>query len=62
MPLDKGFICDMFEGHAPYKPRYVLPITPRFLAKGFRMAGAGGRKIWMTRPLLTILSTIMCLQ
>ena len=23
--LDKRIICDMFEGHAPYKPRYVLP-------------------------------------
>ena len=22
--LDEGVICDMFEGHAPYKPRYVL--------------------------------------
>lgn len=28
--LDEGVICDMFEGHAPYKPRYVLPITPVF--------------------------------
>lgn len=23
--LDKRIICDMYEGHAPYKPRYVLP-------------------------------------
>lgn len=23
--LDARVICDMFEGHAPYKPRYVLP-------------------------------------
>ena len=23
--LDKRVICDMFEGHAPYTPRYVLP-------------------------------------
>ncbi len=23
--LDSRVICDMFEGHAPYKPRYVLP-------------------------------------
>ena len=23
--LDDRIICDMFEGHAPYKPRYVLP-------------------------------------
>jgi YjjI family glycine radical enzyme len=23
--LDQRIICDMYEGHAPYKPRYVLP-------------------------------------
>lgn len=23
--LDQRVICDMYEGHAPYKPRYVLP-------------------------------------
>jgi hypothetical protein len=23
--LDERVICDMYEGHAPYKPRYVLP-------------------------------------
>ena len=23
--LDARIICDMYEGHAPYKPRYVLP-------------------------------------
>lgn len=28
--LDEGVICDMFEGHAPYKPRYVLPDYARF--------------------------------
>lgn len=32
--LDDGVICDMFEGHAPYKPRYVLPDYARFLANG----------------------------
>lgn len=29
-----GVICDMYEGHAPYKPRYVLPDYARFLANG----------------------------
>jgi len=29
-----GFICDMLEGHAPYKPRYVLPDYQRFLEQG----------------------------
>ena len=23
--MTQGVLCDMFEGHAPYKPRYVLP-------------------------------------
>ena len=23
--LEQRVICDMHEGHAPYKPRYVLP-------------------------------------
>jgi Protein of unknown function (DUF3029). len=32
--LTEGVICDMFEGHAPYKPRYVLPDYARFLANG----------------------------
>ena len=32
--LIDGVICDMFEGHAPYKPRYVLPDYERFLANG----------------------------
>lgn len=32
--LDDGVLCDMFEGHAPYKPRYVLPDYARFLARG----------------------------
>ncbi|AHJ75337.1 YjjI family glycine radical enzyme [Kosakonia sacchari] len=32
--LDEGAICDMFEGNAPYKPRYVLPDYAKFLANG----------------------------
>ncbi|MRS15315.1 YjjI family glycine radical enzyme [Enterobacteriaceae bacterium RIT691] len=32
--LDDGVICDMFEGHTPYKPRYVLPDYAKFLANG----------------------------
>jgi len=32
--LEEGTICDMFEGHAPYKPRYVLPDYAKFLANG----------------------------
>ncbi len=32
--MTAGFICDMLEGHAPYKPRYVLPDYERFLELG----------------------------
>ena len=42
--LDKGFICDMFEGHAPYKPRYVLPDYATFLAKGSEWLELEGAK------------------
>ena len=31
---DAGIICDMFEGHAPFKPRYVLPDYGKFLQNG----------------------------
>ena len=32
--MEQGIICDMFEGHAPFKPRYVLPDYQRFLTQG----------------------------
>ncbi|WP_370737815.1 YjjI family glycine radical enzyme [Gilliamella mensalis] len=32
--LSERVICDMYEGHAPYKPRYVLPDYPKFLKQG----------------------------
>ncbi len=32
--LDKRVICDMYEGAAPYRPRYVLPDYARLLAAG----------------------------
>ena len=32
--LDERVICDMYEGHAPYKPRYVLPDYGVVLQKG----------------------------
>lgn len=30
----QGIICDMFEGNAPFKPRYVLPDYAKFLQNG----------------------------
>ncbi|WP_392553417.1 YjjI family glycine radical enzyme [Orbus wheelerorum] len=32
--LSERVICDMYEGHAPYKPRYVLPDYSLFLQQG----------------------------
>ncbi len=32
--LDKRVICDMFEGNAPYRPRYLLPDYARALRNG----------------------------
>ena len=32
--LDERVICDMYEGHAPYKPRYVLPDYSLVLQNG----------------------------
>ena len=31
---EAGIICDMFEGNAPFKPRYVLPDYGKFLTQG----------------------------
>ncbi len=54
--LDEGVICDMFEGHAPFKPRYVLPdyarlrpITPDFWLTVHSGWNWKARKIWMMR-------------
>ncbi|WP_299015099.1 YjjI family glycine radical enzyme [uncultured Photobacterium sp.] len=32
--MKQGVICDMFEGNAPFKPRYVLPDYAKFLKQG----------------------------
>ena len=32
--MGNGILCDMFEGHAPFKPRYVLPDYAKFLGNG----------------------------
>ncbi|WP_064603604.1 YjjI family glycine radical enzyme [Photobacterium sp. J15] len=32
--MEHGIICDMFEGNAPFKPRYVLPDYGKFLKQG----------------------------
>ncbi|WOT04962.1 YjjI family glycine radical enzyme [Shewanella youngdeokensis] len=32
--MKSGVICDIFEGHAPFKPRYVLPDYAKYLQQG----------------------------
>jgi len=34
--LDEKVICDLFEGHAPYRPRYILPDYKRALRTGVK--------------------------
>lgn len=31
---DEGIICDLFEGNAPYRPRYVVPDYEKFMKNG----------------------------
>lgn len=45
--LADGAICDMFEGHAPYKPRYVLPDYARFWLTARRGWNSKAHRIWM---------------
>ncbi|GLT16830.1 glycine radical enzyme, YjjI family protein [Vibrio zhanjiangensis] len=32
--MKEGILCDLFEGHAPFKPRYVLPDYAKYLIQG----------------------------
>ncbi len=34
--MDKKIICDLFEGNAPYRPRYILPDYDKFMQSGSR--------------------------
>lgn len=31
---DEGIICDLFEGNAPYRPRYIVPNYQKFMEQG----------------------------
>ncbi|MEW8956608.1 YjjI family glycine radical enzyme [Clostridium sp.] len=31
---EKGVICDLFEGNAPYRPRYIIPNYEKFMKNG----------------------------
>jgi len=32
--FDKKIICDLFEGNAPFRPRYILPDYEKFMSNG----------------------------
>lgn len=32
--IDKGVICDLYEGSAPYRPRYIIPDYEKFVKEG----------------------------
>lgn len=34
VPIEKRCICDLFEGHAPMRPRYIIPDYKKFLKEG----------------------------
>ena len=35
-PIDKQCICDLSEGHAPLRPRYIVPDYAKFMREGSR--------------------------
>ncbi len=36
---EEGIICDLFEGHAPYRPRYIVPDYEKFMKQGSEFLG-----------------------
>ena len=36
---DEGIICDLFEGNAPYRPRYIVPDYEKFMECGSEFLG-----------------------
>ncbi|WP_102401006.1 YjjI family glycine radical enzyme [Haloimpatiens massiliensis] len=37
--LNEGVICDLGEGHAPYRPRYIVPDYEKFMKNGSEFLG-----------------------
>ncbi|SHH08118.1 YjjI family glycine radical enzyme [Tepidibacter thalassicus] len=37
--INEGIICDLNEGHAPYRPRYVVPDYEKFIKNGSEFLG-----------------------
>ncbi len=54
--LDAGAVCDLGEGNAPYRPRYIVPDYASFMARGSAFLGlAPPRDIWEATANLLIL-------
>ena len=53
---EEGIICDLFEGHAPYRPRYIVPDYEKFMKNGSEFLGLNPPKdIWEATNSLLIL-------
>lgn len=53
---EQGVICDLFEGNAPYRPRYIIPDYARFMAQGSEFLKLSPAKnIWEATNNLLIL-------
>lgn len=53
---DEGIICDLFEGNAPYRPRYIVPDYEKFMKNGSEFLGLKPPKdIWEAINSLLIL-------
>lgn len=37
--MEEGAINDLFEGHAPYRPRYVMPDYMKYIENGSEFLG-----------------------
>lgn len=53
---DEGIICDLNEGNAPYRPRYIVPDYEKFMKQGSEFLGLEPAKdIWEATNNLLIL-------
>lgn len=54
--MDEGVICGLFEGNAPYRPRYIVPDYQKFMEQGSEFLGLKPAKdIWEATNNLLIL-------
>ena len=53
---DAGIMCDLFEGNAPFRPRYIVPDYSLFMEKGCEFLGlAPAKNLWEATNNLLIL-------